>query len=387
MCPTNLFMLARSFPIARDPRLQRGFCEIIHSLIQTKSCILSEWARASISFAAFIKKVSRFFRNKNCSWKIENDILSWILPRFETKKYIPILIDPSFVPNKLMGSPTKTKSDQKDAVKGFFIFSAALPVRGRAISFFQGFYRYTQIDWGCHKSINTLCGLYLVTIASLLKSVLSKTVFIMDRGFGYEHFLNKVKDLKTHYVIRVRDTNTHVTLARSGKKYSINELAKRVSPDHPMIFTVKYKTKIETNLVICKTIFHNKPYTWVLMTDLDNTKEVIDLYKQRMKIEEAFKDWKSTGFDIEKLQIHQWDILPKLIWCVVIAHMLLYLVGEVLSFSKHHKNHFTKFIQRKKDLSFVQLAWKTWIYDHTTIPDLLNSVFSSHSAKRRHSYE
>lgn len=348
---------------------------------------MSEWARASISFAAFIKKVSRFFRNKNCSWKLENDILSWILPRFETKKYIPILIDPSFVPNKLMGTPTKTKSDQKDAVKGFFLFSAALPVRGRAISFFQAFYRYTQIDWGCHKSFNTLCGLYLVQVANILKSVIAKTVFIMDRGFGYEYFLNKVKDLKTHYIIRVRDTNTHVTLVRSGKKYSINELAKRVSLDYPMIFTVRYKTKIKTNLVICKTIFCNKPHIWVLMTDLDNSKEVIDLYKQRMKIEEAFKDWKSTGFNIEKLQIHQWDILPKLIWCVVIAHMLLYLIGELLSFSRQHKNHFIKFIQRKIDLSFVQLAWKTWLYDQSKIPDLLNSVFSTRLAKRRHSYE
>lgn len=387
MSPANLFMLAQSFPIASDPRLQRGFCDIIHSLIQTKSCILSEWARASIGFAAFIKKVSRFFRNKNCSWKMEENILSWILPRFETKKYIPILIDPSFVPNKLMGTLTKTKSDQKNAEKGFFLFSAALPVRGRAISFFQGFYRYTQIDWGCHKSLNTLCGLYLVEVASLLKSVLSKTVFIMDRGFGYEYFLAKMKELKTHYVIRVRDTKTNVTLVRSGKKYSIDDLAKRVSVDQPMVFTVKYKSKIETNLVICKAVFHNKTHVWALMTDLDDPKEVIDLYKQRMKIEEAFKDWKSTGFNIEKLQIHQWDILPKLIWCVVIAHMILYLIGEAISFSKHHKNHFAKFIQKKSDLSFVQLAWKTWLYDKTVISDLLNRVFSTRPDLQRPSYE
>lgn len=387
MCPTNLFMLAQSFPIASDPRLQRGFCEIIHSLIRTKSCILSEWARASVGFAAFIKKVSRFFRNKNCSWKLEKDILSWILPRFETKKYIPILIDPSFVPNTFMGTPTKTKSDQKKPEKGFFLFSAALPVRGRAVSFFQGFYRYTQIDWGCYKSLNTLCGLYLVAVAGLLKKILSKTVFIMDRGFGYEYFLAKVQDLKTHYVIRVRDTNTHITLVRSGKKYSIDDLAKRVSLEQPMIFTVKYKTKIKTNLVICKAIFHNQIRVWALMTDLDNPKEVVDLYKQRMKIEEAFKDWKSTGFNIEKLQIHQWDVLPKLIWCVVIAHMILYLVGEVLSFSKHHKKHFVKFIQKKSDLSYVQLAWKTWLYDQTAIPSLLHSIFSTRPAQRRPSCE
>lgn len=304
---------------------------------------------------------------------METTILAWLLPRFEYKKYIPVLIDPSFVLNRYMGSFTKTSSDQTEAKKGFFLFSAALPVKGRAISFFNSCYRYSQIHWGCYESINTLLGLQLFKISRLLQDYKSKAVFILDRGFGYEYFLKKIIELKNHFVVRVRDINTHVTL-RSGAYLPIKELIGRVTVKEPLLFKIKYKSVVPANLVICKKIINGKINTWALLTDLDNVDEVIDLYKQRMKIEEAFKDWKSTGFNIEKIQIHQWDVLPKLIWCVVIAHLLLYLLGETLEKSKPNKNYFKNFIQKKSNLSYVQLAWKSWRYDPQKIPFLLRSL-------------
>lgn len=377
MSPTNLLSLVKLFCITSDPRLQRGFSQILFTLIKTKSCILSEWARSSLCFGAFIKKISRFFRNKRCTWNLETKILDWILPRFDCKKHIPILIDPSFVPNRYLGALTKTSSDQKEAKKGFFLFSASLPVKGRAISFFQFCYRYSQIGWGCYESINTMLGLQLLKLSRLLEKYKTKAVFILDRGFGYEYFLNKLTQLKNHFVVRVRDINTHVTLVRSDQYQPIKELIAKVSVKQPLLFKVKYKGTINANLLICKKIIHNKLYTWALLTDLDNPHEIIDLYKQRMKIEEAFKDWKSSGFHIQKIQIHQWDLLPKMIWSVVLAHLILYLLGETLSKMKSNKNYFKCFIQKQKNLSYVQLAWKTWLYDPNKIPRILHSLLST----------
>jgi hypothetical protein len=204
----------------------------------------------------------------------------------------------------------------------------------------------------------------------------------MDRGFGYEYFLAKLKEFSVHYVLRVRDSKTHVTLIHSGKKYSIDELIAKVTTGQSLLFTVLYKGTLKTNLIICKKIFHNKIHVWALLTDLDDPQEVIDLYKQRMKIEETFKDWKSTGFNIEKIQLRQWDVLPKMINCVVIAHMILYLIGETISHSRKYKNYFRRFIQYKKNLSYVQLAWKAWLYDQDSLPDALNSLFLTLSPKR-----
>lgn len=306
---------------------------------------------------------------------METKVLEWMLPRFDTKKYIPILIDPSFVPNRYMGSLTKTSSDQTEAKKGFFLFSAALPVKGRAISFFTACYRYSQIGWGCYESINTLLGLQILKVSLLLENYKPKAVLILDRGFGYEYFIKKLISLKNHFVLRVRDLNTHVTLIRSGKSLPIKDLIKRVSIKEPLLFKIKYKGENPSNLVICKKIIKGQICTWALLTDLDHPDDIIDLYKQRMKIEEAFKDWKSTGFNIEKLQIHQWDVLPKLIWCVVLAHLILYLLGETIEKSKPLKNYFKKYIQKKSSLSTVQLAWKSWLYDPKIIPPLLRSLF------------
>lgn len=374
MSPTQALVFAKTFRIASDPRLQRGFSQILACLIQTKSCLLSEWARSTLHFSAFIKKVSRLFRNKNCSWKLESQILNWILPRFQNKKFIPVLLDPTFVPNLYLGSLTKTNADQKEAKKGFFLFSASLPVQGRAVSFFQARYRYSQIGWGIYDSLNALLGLQLLKVSRLLEDYSSKFVLIMDRGFGYEFFFKKLKEIKNHFVVRVRDLKTHVTVIRSGKVYAIQELISKASLKEPMLFRVQYKGSIEANLVICKKIIHNKICAWALLTDLDDPTEVIELYKQRMKIEEAFKDWKSTGFNLEKLQIHQWDVLPKIIWCVVIAHLILYLIGEKLAHSKSNQNYFKNFIQKKSSLSYVQLAWKSWLYDPGKIFALLQSL-------------
>ena len=117
--PTGLQQLTKMFSITSDPRLQRGFAQMIHHLISTKSCIMSEWARYSCNFAASIKKSYRFFRNKRVDWKINQEILQFLLPRFDKKKYLPVLIDSSFVCNKMLGVFTKTRADQEKAKKGF----------------------------------------------------------------------------------------------------------------------------------------------------------------------------------------------------------------------------------------------------------------------------
>lgn len=179
----------------------------------------------------------------------------------------------------------------------------------------------------------------------------------MDRGFGYEYFLNKFIELKVNYIVRIRDLKTHVILKRNGKVYHLADLVAKVRGE-PILFKVLYKKVITINVVTVR----KGNSLWVLATNLDDTRAVVELYKQRMKIEESFKDWKSTGFDIEKIQIRDWNILHKMIWCVVIAHLILYLLGEAIDKSKQHKKLFKKFIQHRRNLSCVQLAWKAWLF-------------------------
>lgn len=372
--PTNFSKLTQMFSTTSDPRLQRGFAQIIHALISTKSCIMSDWARCSYNFGAFIKKAFRYFRNESVDWKIGCAILKYLLPRFVNKKWFPVLIDNTFVPNNTLGVLTKTQSDQEKARKGFFILSAALPVRGRAISFFQHHWRYTQISHMVEYSFNNLIAVQLIKIKTLLKQVLSKAVFIMDRGFGYEYFFKKFIELEVNYVVRIRDLNTNVVLARGKKKIKLKDLAARSS--EPIVYKVLYKSKTPINVVFSK----KRNSIWALATNLDDPKVIIDLYRQRMKIEECFKDWKSTGFNIEKIQILQWDVLPKMIWCVVVAHLLLYLLGETIDRSKQHKKLFKKFIQYRNNLSCVQLAWKAWLFALNDILPLFQTLLSRLSA-------
>lgn len=370
--PTDLLKLTNMFSITSDPRLQRGFAQIINSLISTKSCIMSEWARNSYNFEAFIKKCYRFFRNPRVDWKINHFILQSVLPRFDQKKYIPVLIDPSFIESKTLGSPTKTRADQEKAKLGFYLLSAALPVKGRAISFFQHYWRNTQINYLVEDSFNKLIRRQLIKISNLLKLVLSKAVFIMDRGFGYDYFFKTFIELKMNYVVRIRDLNTNVILLKGKNKkgkYHLKDLVARVSKD-PLMFKILYKGTTPINIVISK----RGRSAWVLATNLDYVDEAISLYAKRMKIEETFKDWKSTGFDIEKMLIRQWDLAPKLIWCVVIAHMILYLLGETIKRNKQHKYFLKKFIQNKDDLSCVQLAWKIWLYDFQSLKHFLDRL-------------
>jgi len=178
-------------------------------------------------------------------------------------------------------------------------------------------------------------------------------------------------EFEINYVVRVRDLNTHVVLKRNRKRIPIKKLVEHVG-SQPVIFNVFYKGVVPIRLAVIKK--YREP--WVLATSLENENEALHLYSQRMKIEEAFKDWKSTGFNIEKIQILQWDVLPKMIWCVVIAHLLLYLIGETIDRSKQHKNLFKKFIQNRENLSCVQLAWKAWRFALNDISPLFHILKS-----------
>lgn len=72
--------------------------------------------------------------------------------------------------------------------------------------------------------------------------------------------------------------------------------------------------------------------------------------------------------------IFLWDVLPKLLWRVVLAHLILFLLGETLATSKSNQNYFKKFIQKKSHLPCVQLAWKTCLYDPKKITPLIRSL-------------
>lgn len=178
--PTDLKNITELFCATSDPRLQRGFAQIIQNLIRTKSCIMSEWSRAAYDFSAFIKKCFRFFRNEHVDWNVSKSVLNFLLYRFNGKKFIPVLIDPSFVANKLLGSFTKTKEDQTKAKKGFFLLSAALPVRGRAVSFFQAVWKNSQISHLMYGSLNDILGIQLIKITNLIRPILA--IGCIDNG-------------------------------------------------------------------------------------------------------------------------------------------------------------------------------------------------------------
>jgi hypothetical protein len=87
---------------------------------------------------------------------------------------------------------------------------------------------------------------------------------------------------------------TVLTLARSAiPRTSLYFQSKRVRKTHPATgFDVTYKWKRHYGA-------WKVDEAWFILTDLGSLPAAIDAYKQRMGIEEMFRDCKTGGYDLE----------------------------------------------------------------------------------------
>lgn len=167
----------------------------------------------------------------------------------------------------------------------------------------------------------------LATASELLKDV----PIVFDREFSDEALLQDLKREKQPFVIRLNTGNGVKLADKAGNPVSLS-----LAPGKTVLAkNVYYKGMTRVNLAGRWKQGCKEPL-WVI-TSLEPEKG-LELYENRMKIEESFKDLKSL-LHLDKLMNKSRERMEKMVALTRIAYTLGYIVGEAARETNYTKKN------------------------------------------------
>ena len=233
-----------------------------------------------------------------------------------------------------------TLSDGK--TQGYWLLVLATPFHGRAIP--CHFVSYSS------KTINaeaTSRNRHHFEAFAEVKELLGDKPLVLDREFSYLGLMENLVIEKINFVIRLKEGAKFIDQEDNLVAMSIRKGETRI------LNKVFYMGKVFVNLIGVWKEGFSKPL-WV-MTNLD-AKQGLDVYAQRMKIEESFRDMKSL-LGLEKLMTKRRDHMEKMVALLLIAYAIGLWLGETLRSSlfpkgtRKHKMYSGLFVLLKLKLA------------------------------------
>ena len=252
-----------------------------------------------------------------------------------------------------------TLSDGKTS--GYWLLILATPFHGRAIP--CHFVSYSS------KTINaeaTSRNRHHFEAFAEVKDLLGDKPLVLDREFSYLSLMENLVIEKIDFVIRLKEGAKFTDREGNLVTMSIRKGETRI------LNKIFYMGKVFVNVIGVWKEGFSKPL-WV-MTNLD-AKQGLDVYAQRMKIEESFRDMKSL-LGLEKLMNKRRDHMEKMVALLLIAYAIGLWLGETLRSTlfpegtRKHKLYSGLFVLLKLKLSIAR-------QDFLPISSLALTSFSS----------
>jgi len=187
------------------------------------------------------------------------------------------------------------------------VLKAAVPIRGRAVPILFAAYP----KWRLKESQNAFEEAFFELLASLVPPR-TWTVIIADRGFARAELVGKLRELQLNHVIRVSSgaTFTAKGFAALLSMHGVKE------GGHRVLGWGRYTKRrpVERRVIVTWERGHEKAL--ILGTDLLwHWRKVVAVFKQRMSIEELFRDEKNIryGWGLRQLKIGKAGRLER--WC------------------------------------------------------------------------
>jgi len=254
------------------------------------------------------KRLHRFLKNPRLDFRTVTGSLATILIP-PGKRFCPVILD-------------QTKSGSAQALL------AAVPYAGRALPLGCYTFDYPLIEPAL-KSQNQLEHIFLLdTETSLPPGVIA--IWIGDRAYARSLLLQQNEQEQRPYIIRGR-TKTMITYR--GQRMKLAQL--HAPPRKVLRFeNVLYHAhrKVPVDVIVYYDPTYEEP--WYLLVPIAyrtllETSFVVDLYRERMQIEQSFRDFK-THLGLRGLNL-QIDIAPRigrLLLAFCLTYVLCVLLGE-----------------------------------------------------------
>jgi DDE family transposase len=349
-----------------DKRLHRCLLKAASTLSDCKHLSIAGLGRCLISSTAVkysIKRIDRLFGNL----------------RLHQRRYVyyqtmvNLLIGSNPKPVILIDWSGLTRCGE------YHFLRASVPVGGRALVIWESTYR--EKDYTSQKTHRA----FIKELKALLPTT-CRPIIVTDAGFRCPWF-KLIHKQGWDFVGRVRNRTQcretglndwlpvkhYYDKATRSARYLFNGLLARDNPVdcHFYLFRGTKKQRVRKNLrgkkVQCSvSLKHAKRERepWLIVSSLSpevmNPAQIIQLYKTRMQIEEAFRDLKNTrnGFSLRHCRSFDVQRLNVALLIAAIAMLLLWIIGMMVKQKNEHYLYQANTVRHRSVLSTFTIGWQ-----------------------------
>ncbi len=292
-----------------DPVVIKGMAEVLRAVLHARSARWTEIAaKMKGSEAAAYKRLQRLMKRA--------DPREALLRLFAEQSDF-VLGDPTEI-ERMQARKTEYVGKLKDKRRGFWVLLLATPFRGRAIPFHFITYSSATIS----REVTSRNQYHFKAFARV-KALIGERPLVLDREFSYLELFKGLMAEEIHFVTRL-NLGSHPPSFTDAKG---REVKLYITPGQRVIRKGwLYRGKVPVNLIGEWKEGLREPL-WII-TNLEPERG-LEVYQQRMKIEEAFRDLKSL-LGMGRVMNRQQELMEKTLALIILAYVLGLLTGELL---------------------------------------------------------
>jgi len=292
-----------------EPTAVKGIAEVLRAILRARSARWTEiTAKMEGSEAAAYKRLQRLME--------QVDPREALLRLFVEQSAF-VLGDPTEI-ERLQARKTPYVGYLRRKRRGFWALILATPFRGRAIPFHLVTYSSRTINQEV-----TSRNRYHFKAFARAKEIIGERPLVLDREFSYLELFKALVAEGIHFVIRL-NLGSHPPRFTDAEG---EEIDLHILPGQDVVWRgVFYQGQVEVNLIGIWKQTLREPL-WVI-TDLE-PEEGLKIYRQRMKIDQSFRDLKSL-LGVGRVMNRRQDLMEKTLALVILAYVVGLLTGEML---------------------------------------------------------
>jgi hypothetical protein len=228
-------------------------------------------------------------------------------------------------------------------VNGVEVVNAAIPFQGRAVPVAWVDFEY---PWKTlHPPSQNTIERYLLTWLGLAVPRGVRLILIFDRGYARVELIKDLNQGQQPFLIRARSNVIVQTEVRGRQqRLSLGRLPHRTGCPIRYRHVLYHSRKAEpVDVIVYREKGFQEPWFLIVPPDSESwlpTEEVVRLYRQRMQIEQCFRDWKShLGLRGLHLQVEKSERLLRLLMGFTLAYLIVLLLGQD-RFAEQLRPHF-----------------------------------------------
>jgi hypothetical protein len=240
------------------------------------------------------------------------------------------------------------------------VLCAAVPLRGRSVPVLFGAYE----KWELYKSQNALEEALFIVLKALVPRR-CEVVVLADRGFHRAALAQRLQALGLGYVIRVTG---NVSFFSDRYRGQLCELRLKCGQRRDLGFGQYCRSRPVRQRVLGYWD-RKEQVPWLLATNLPwGWKKILTAFKQRMMIEELFRDEKNMryGWALRQLKLSSAQRLERMLLVLAFAYLFLVLLGLVCR-ERLSAKHWASAVSRKKHQCSAFVIGRH-MQDKTTFP-------------------